>query len=105
MPQANNDAPAVDDNIDPDQLDWWAAYLNTTTAQLNRAFAEVGHKVGPVRRYLAEHQHGRSGRGVQSILPHLHQQAQAQTRPADLEDELHRNDSVWPKNGDTEGGA
>lgn len=85
-----------DRQIDPDQIDWWAQSLQVTPFQLREAIVCVGYRLSSVRRYLEEirgERLGRSGQGTASMLPHLQRQAQAQTRPADLYDELKRNDS------------
>jgi len=86
--------------IEAEHLDAWAALLDTHPARLRAAIAAVGDEVETVRRYLQGSAsppaaRGRSGRGVESIVPHLHRQEQSHTRPADL-DELFRNNSRWP---------
>jgi len=88
-----------DRRIEADQIESWAESLHVTPFQLREAIVAVGYKVSDVREYLDATRtegNGRSGHGTASILPHLQRQAQAQTRPADLDAELERNDSVWP---------
>lgn len=88
----------ADRRIEADQIDSWAESLKTTPFRLREAVIAVGYKVSAVRKHLEDSNEAghRSGHGSASIVPHLQKQAQVQTRPADLDAELKRNDSQWP---------